>query len=159
MIPVYVAYFTGDSELGTDNKRTDRALFNSLFFILGFTLIFMLLGIFAGAIGSLLSEHRKLLNILSGALIIFFGLTYMGLIPINVFKGATGKHVSSGFLSSFLFGIIFSISLTPCVGAFLGSALALASSRASVFEGAALLLVYSLGLGLRSLSAQPCCQS
>ncbi len=147
MLPVYVAYFAG----GTREGREKKTLVNALMFIMGFTLVFVALGVFAAGLGSFLKGNQKLLNIVSGALMILFGLSFLEIIPLKFFQGLSSiknRSGSVGLLSSFTFGLVFSISLTPCVGAFLGSALALASSRGSVFEGAFLLLIYSLGLGL-----------
>ena len=75
------------------------------------------------------------------------------MLPLPFFKGMTGERRAEGLLSAFVFGVIYSVSLTPCVGAFLGSALLLASTAGTAARGAALLLCYSLGLGLPFLLA------
>ncbi len=141
MLPVYVSYFA----LGGSGRK---AFVNSLFFVAGFTLVFCMLGVFAGSIGSLMSEYSRVVNIVCGLVIIVLALSFLDIIKIPLFRGVHGSVKIKGMLSSFLFGMVFSISLTPCVGAFLGSALMMASSSATASEGAMLLLAYSIGLGV-----------
>ncbi len=142
MLPIYISYVAG----GNDNKK--NTFLNALSFVLGFTIVFTALGLFAGSLGTFLSRHQTVVNIVSGALVIMFGLSYLEVIKIPFFKGINAKIKINGVLSAFLFGIVYSISLTPCVGAFLGSALMLASSTGGAVRGTLLLLVYSLGLGI-----------
>ena len=144
MLPIYVSYFAGDGE-----KDTKRVIKNALGFILGFTVIFVLLGALAGTVGRLLSHYATVVNIVTGLIVIFFGLNFLGVFKLNIFKGSRGAGVRTlGFFSSVLFGVVFSIGWTPCVGAFLGSALMLAASQGHVVDGMLMLLVYSLGLGI-----------
>ncbi len=93
--------------------------------MLGFTIIFMALGLFAGTLGSLLVRYKTALDIIAGAFVTLFGLSFLGLFEIPFFKGTSRKSAAekSGFFTSLLFGMIFSVSWTPCIGAFLGSAL------------------------------------
>ena len=145
MLPVYLSYFAGGGERGTG--RTVR---NALGFVLGFTLVFVSMGALAGSVGGFLRSHQTAVNVLSGLIVIFFGLHFLGLIRLNLFRGG-GRAVRTeemGFFPAVLFGVVFSLGWTPCVGAFLGSALALASQRGHVGEGMAMLLAYSLGLGV-----------
>lgn len=143
MIPIYLMYFAGDA-----NKKNNTVI-NSIAFVTGFTIVFCLLGVFAGTIGSLLREYQTVVNVVCGILVILFGLNYLEIINIKLFKGGSKKQTKvTGLFSAFIFGIVFSINLTPCVGAFLGSALMMASTSGSMFKGASLLLVYSLGLGI-----------
>jgi len=144
MLPIYVSYFAGGGE-----KKTRKVITNALGFILGFTIVFILLGALAGSVGKLLVEHKAFINIITGLIVIFFGLNFLGVLKLNIFKG-TGSVTSKdlGFFSSFIFGVVFSIGWTPCVGAFLGSALMLAANRGSVVEGVLMLVFYSLGLGI-----------
>ena len=81
---------------------------------------------------------------------VFFGLNFLGVFKLNIFKGGHGalKNKKMGFFSALLFGIVFSIGWTPCVGAFLGSALAMASQQGNVLKGVLMLLCYSAGLGI-----------
>lgn len=144
MLPIYISYFAGGSE-----KNTKKVIANALGFILGFTAVFILLGALAGSFGRFLKEYSVAVNIVTGLIVIIFGLNYLGFFKLNIFKGSnSAKTENLGFFSSALFGVVFSIGWTPCVGAFLGSALMLAASRGSVMEGIIMLLLYSLGLGI-----------
>ena len=143
MLPVYISYFAGGQQ---DGKKTLR---NALGFILGFTLLFTAMGALAGTLGSFLSKYQTAVNIISGLIVIFFGLNFMGVIKQNLFRGSARLQTGElGFFSAFLFGVVFSVGWTPCVGAFLGSALMLASQQGHVLEGTLMLLSYSLGLGI-----------
>lgn len=142
MLPLYVSYFAA----GTGKKK--HILARALAFMLGFTAVFTTLGLFAGTIGSFLSRYSTVVNIISGIIVIIFGLSYLELIRLPFFKGMKSGREITGVFSAMLFGAIYSVSLTPCVGAFLGSALMLASTAGGALEGALLLLVYSLGLGI-----------
>jgi len=144
MLPIYVSYFAGGKE-----RNTAKTLKNALGFILGFTLVFILMGALAGSVGMLLSKYKTAVDIITGIIVIFFGLNFLGVFKLNIFKGiGFSKTRDLGFLSSLLFGAVFSVGWTPCVGAFLGSALMLAANRSSVVEGIVMLLLYSLGLGI-----------
>jgi len=142
MLPVYISYFAGGS------NEKGRIFLRSLCFVLGFTVTFSSLGLFAGSLGALLSRHQAVVNVLTGAIVVLFGLSYLDVIKLPFFKGMDSGRKITGVFSAFLFGIVYSISLTPCVGAFLGSALMLASSSATALTGLLLLVSYSLGLGL-----------
>ncbi len=146
LLPVYISYFSADSESVGEKKHT--VIFRAIAFVLGFTLIFSLLGVFAGTIGALLKKYTTVLNIVCGLIVILFGLSYLEIIPLNFLKGMKKAHKATSIASAFVFGVIYSISLTPCVGAFLGSALMLASTSATALKGFILLLCYSLGLGI-----------
>lgn len=142
LLPLYVSYFAA----GTGERK--KVFLHALFFVLGFTVIFSLLGVFAGSIGVLLVRYRRAVEIVSGCIVILFGLSYLELIRLPFFKGVSeGKNVKSIF-SAFLFGVLYSVNLTPCVGPFLGSALMLAAHADTVWTGLFLLLVYSAGLGV-----------
>lgn len=146
MLPIYISYFAGGSA-GTAKYKT---LKNALGFVFGFTVIFTLMGAFAGSLGALLKEHNLIVNIVSGFIVVLFGLNFLGVIKVTFFRD--GQHrldmKEMGFFTSVIFGIVFSIGWTPCVGAFLGSALMLASQQGSMAEGIIMLLCYSLGLGI-----------
>lgn len=144
MLPIYISYFAGGGE-----RKTSKTLKNATGFILGFTIIFVLMGALAGSFGQLLNKYSTIVNIVTGLIVIFFGLNFIGVFKLNIFKGTKmGKTENLGFFSSLLFGIVFSIGWTPCVGAFLGSALMMATSQGKVLEGIIMLLLYSLGLGI-----------
>lgn len=132
-----------------EQRDSKRVIKNALGFILGFTVVFILMGALAGFFGGLLTEYGTVVNIVTGAVVIFFGLNFLGVFKLNIFNGSRiSKKDTLGFFSSLLFGVIFSIGWTPCVGAFLGSALMLAASGGSMVEGIIMLLAYSIGLGI-----------
>lgn len=148
MLPIYISYFAGGKEKESSKSRT---LTNALGFIAGFTLVFILLGAFAGSIGLLLKKYTTAVNIITGLVVIIFGLNFMGILKISILnktKRMGSSVMPMGFFSSLLFGMVFSIGWTPCVGAFLGSALMLASQQGSTIYGIFMLLCYSLGLGI-----------
>jgi len=145
LLPLYVSYFAA----GEPDKR--RTLANAIGFVCGFTLVFVALGAFAGTLGALLAERAAAVNIVAGLVVIVLGLNFMGLINIRFLNGAA--RISANvkgltFFSSALFGIVFSVGWTPCVSAFLGSALMKASMQGGALNGVLMLLVYSLGLGI-----------
>ena len=143
MLPVYISYFAGGE---SGSKKT---IVNALGFILGFTMVFVAMGALAGIFGSLLTQYKTAVDIITGALVVIFGLNFLGIFKINLFKGGSKKVSQNlGFFSSLLFGVAFSVGWTPCVGAFLGSALMLAASNAHMGEGIMMLLCYSVGLGI-----------
>lgn len=145
MLPIYISYFAGGEARGGK-----RALGSAVGFVLGFTLVFTMLGTLAGTVGSFLKAHQSAVNLISGLVVIAFGLNFLGVFRIELFKGshrAVDIH-QTGVPSAILFGVIFSLGWTPCVGAFLGSALMLASQQGNALMGTRMLLAYSLGLGL-----------
>lgn len=145
MLPIYVSYFAGGGQ-----RSTKKTLINACGFVLGFTIVFAIMGGLAGTAGSFLREHQTAVNIASGLVVIFFGLNYLGVFKLNLFHGKQNNLDVSrlGFLSAIIFGMVFSIGWTPCVGAFLGSALMLASQRGHAAEGVSMLIIYSMGLGV-----------
>lgn len=145
MLPIYLSYFAGGGE-----RSTRKTLLGASGFTLGFTVVFVAMGALAGTLGSFLIQYRAWVDVIGGLLVIAFGLNYLGLLKWNLFKGSRRGNFGTemGFFSAFLFGIVFSVGWTPFVGAFLGSALMLASQRGHVLEGMAMLLSYSLGLGI-----------
>lgn len=145
MLPIYISYFAGGGE-----RTTAKTLKGAVGFVIGFTIVFVMLGALAGTVGSFLREYQTTVNIISGLIVIIFGLNFLGVFKLNIFKGnqRSVKTDNMGFFSAMLFGIIFSVGWTPCVGAFLGSALMLASQQGHIAEGMLMLLSYSLGLGI-----------
>lgn len=145
MLPIYVSYFAGGG-----SRSTRRTLTCAAGFVLGFTAVFVLMGGLAGTLGSLVHRYQTPVNLISGLIVILFGLNYLGVLRLNLFSGSRRSVDTSnlGFFSSALFGVIFSIGWTPCVGAFLGSALLIASQQGHAVEGMLMLLAYSLGLGV-----------
>ncbi len=145
MIPIYLTYFAGSGE-----RTTKKTVTGALGFVSGFTLVFVTMGALAGSIGSLFTKHQNIVNIVCGLIVIFFGLNFMGVFKINLFKGMkqSVNTDNMNFFSAVLFGIVFSLGWTPCVGAFLGSALMMASREGQALQGILMLLCYSLGLGI-----------
>lgn len=145
MLPIYLSYFAGGGE-----RSGKRTLVCALGFTVGFTAIFMAMGALAGTVGGFLRRYQTAVNIFSGAVVILFGLQYLGIVRISLFPGKrrSVNTENMDFFSAALFGVIFSVGWTPCVGAFLGSALMLASQAGHVLEGMMMLLAYSLGLGV-----------
>ncbi|MGL5259825.1 MAG: cytochrome c biogenesis CcdA family protein [Lachnospiraceae bacterium] len=148
MLPIYISYFAGGDTHSKDKSHTIK---NALGFVLGFTIIFMILGAFAGTIGALLTRHTQIVNVVTGFIVVVFGLNFIGILKISFLNKTSQKNSTIkelGFFSSILFGAVFSVGWTPCVGAFLGSALMLASQQGSATQGLFMLLAYSLGLGI-----------
>ena len=145
MLPIYISYFAGGGE-----RTTRKTLTTALGFVLGFTLVFVAMGALAGTIGGFLRRYQTAVNIISGLVVIFFGLHFLGLFRLNFFRGSNRQVDTQnlGFFSAVVFGIVFSLGWTPCVGAFLGSALMLASQQGHVLQGMGMLFSYSLGLGI-----------
>lgn len=145
MLPVYISYFAG----GEENRR--KTFKSALGFVLGFTLVFVCLGAFAASLGGLLKRYQTAVNMVCGLIVIVFGLNFCGVLKIAAFNKTKKLNVTiveNGFFQSMLFGIVFSIGWTPCVGTFLGSALLLASKNGSVMQGILMLVTYSAGLGV-----------
>lgn len=141
MVPVYVAYFSGE-----DRTRAS-AFARALAFVTAFSLVFVVLGAFAGSVGQLLAAHRTAVRAVCGGLMVVLGLGYLGLFRLP-FAGARGARPVTGLVSAFLFGLAFALGLTPCVGAFLASALLQAAAEGTALKGTLLLVVYSAGLGI-----------
>ena len=150
MLPIYLAYFAGDAA-HADEGGARRSLAGALAFVLGFTLVFTLLGAFAGSLGSLLVRYRRALEVVCGIVVIALGLNYLGVLRIPGLERSLKPSVDPGTGSlwrALLFGMVFAVGWTPCVGTFLASALSLAASSASALKGVALLACFSAGLGL-----------
>jgi cytochrome c-type biogenesis protein len=147
LLPLYISYFAGNS----GESCTVKTLINAAGFTAGFSLVFALLGAFAGSLGRLLQEYQLAFNIATGGAVLFFGLHYLGVLKIGflnrVYRGKTEVR-NLGFFSSVVFGVVFAIGWTPCVGAFLGSALMVAAQSGSALKGVVLLFIYALGMGL-----------
>ena len=151
MIPIYLLYLGGGEGTEAAKGSGARLVSNTLGFIAGFAIVFVGLGATASALGSLIAENRLLLQRLGGVVIILIGLNYLGVIKIGFLNrsrtmGAQTKNLK--FWSSLAFGAAFSLGWTPCLGAFLGTALILASNLNTLYQGMALLFTFSLGLGV-----------
>lgn len=160
LLPIYISYLAGADE--TEDRR--KIFINAIGFVMGFTVVFIVLGAFAGSIGWLLQSYSTQVNIVTGLIVVAFGLNYLGLLRLNFMPfakylrlnwtgvskwagiGAGGKVLN--FSAAFLFGMVFSIAWTPCVGAFLGAALLRAAMLGGMLEGMFMLFVFSMGLGI-----------
>ena len=143
LLPMYISYFAGQ-EVG--RKKT---IIHAISFIIGFTITFVLLGVFAGTFGHLVKQYASYIQIVMGIIVILFGLNFLGIIHIfDKTKGIQKKKEKLNIFSAIVFGMIFALCWTPCVGAFLGTALMLAATYGSVAKGAIMLLLFSLGLGI-----------
>lgn len=140
MLPLYISYFAG---------KKSSILKNSVAFVFGFSVVYICLGVFASSLGMILYNHKKLVNMVSGVIIILFGLNYLSIIriPFPMMKSNFEMN-TGGFLQSFIFGMVFSLSWTPCTGAFLGTALFMAAQKADILNGIIMLLLFSSGLGI-----------
>ncbi len=150
LIPGFLVYLAGSTTIDSKTKRRD-VFINSVFFVLGFSVVFAVLGILLQTVLSQIGfQVQAWLARIGGLVIIFFGLYLLGLIRISFLdvdhKIAVKKKFNSRYLTSFVFGIAFAVGWTPCAGAVLGGILALAATAplSSLF----LLLAYALGLGV-----------
>lgn len=146
MLPIYISYFIGE-----DDKKTAKAVVNSIGFVLGFTIVFLVLSIFASQLGRFVSRYINYIKIVFGIIIILLGLNYMEIFKIKILnksKEIKANTKDLNFIKAIIFGIIFSISWTPCIGTFLSSALLLIAKQQDILKGILLMIVYSIGLGI-----------
>ena len=151
LIPGYVSFICGTTLNELDLKSKNFILKKSLFFSLGFSLVFIALGATATFIGSFLLQNSQILSIISGLVIIFFGIYLLELIKINFLNKNLGNYkikFSDNLLFPLMVGIGFGFGWTPCIGPILGSILAYASMENSIYRGVLLLSIYSLGLAV-----------
>jgi len=155
LVPSYLSYITGFSLEELSQRDTKRLLYKtitgSLHFILGFSIIFVLLGFSASYAGSLAFEFQNYLRVIGGAVVVFFGLTITGLLniaPFNIEKRINIKSKPVGFIGALLLGMTFAAGWIPCVGPILSSILIIASTSDTRFYGGLLLFSYCAGLGL-----------
>lgn len=156
LVPGYISFMSGLSleELGHGAKPGEtfrHAGWESVFFVMGFSTIFTILGASASAVGEFLAAHMPVVTKLAGAIIVLFGLHMTGLIHIPVLyyhKRADAGAFKSGYAGSFLMGLAFACGWTPCIGPILSGILALAATRETMAQGMRLLFVYSMGLGI-----------
>ena len=156
LMPVFAAYFAGSGDSSSQRGGLgSSSMLKALAFVAGFTVVFMTLGLFAAAIGGFFASHRTAVSVVSGLIVIVFGLAFLDIIRIPGLNGLDGSRFLStttssnyNYLYAFVFGLLYSLNLTPCVGAFLAAALATAAESGHALKGAALLGVYSAGLGI-----------
>jgi len=156
LIPGYISFVSGVSlEDLTDRekaqKHLSRVLFNTIFFVIGFSLIFIALGASASFFGQWLFSNLAIFNKVGGVLIFLFGLHVSGLIRIRALNYEKRFHTGQkkfGLLGSTVIGMAFAFGWTPCIGPILGSILTLAANQGTIGEGVILLTFYSAGLGI-----------
>lgn len=154
LLPVYVAFFAGGVDSADGDSASggnDSALAGACAFVVGFTIPFTLMGAFAGTAGSLLIAHQRVLDLVCGSIVVVMGLGYLGVLRIPLPGRGLGRAGASGrrgIVGALLLGVTFSVGWTPCVGTFLASALSLAASTGGTLPGMAMLVCYSLGLGI-----------
>ncbi len=160
IVPAYLAFIAGvplealsQTDVAARRQARRAVMRNALAFVIGFSLIFILLGASAGVLGSLLGPWRGLIAKVGGAIVIFFGLTMLGLVNISIVNRERHIRLPSflrlGTLpSSTLIGALFAVGWSPCIGPILGTVLLIASNQATVVYGAVLLGVFSLGLAI-----------
>lgn len=150
MIPAYIMYMTGSSIDELEDNRM-FAVKRTLGFILGFTIIFMIMGTSASFIGQIFAKNKQLFSKISGVILIIFGLNMMGILKVdflNKEKRRKGPSKKTGMIGSILMGMAFAAGWTPCFGPVLGAILMYAGASDTLYKGVLLLLVYSLGMGL-----------
>ncbi|MES2906835.1 MAG: cytochrome c biogenesis protein CcdA [Pseudomonadota bacterium] len=160
LVPAYLCYLAGSSfedmtEGVTDRKLRRDVLIASLFFVLGFSLVFILLGASASAAGQLLRGYQDILSKIAGAAILVFGLHFLGALRLpflNIEKRFSFPN-GAGPGSAFLMGLAFAFGWTPCIGPVLAAILAVAARGESLVQGMLLLTSYALGLGVPFLLA------
>jgi len=160
LVPPYLVYMTGSSlERLADAEPEPRvrreAVAAALLFVLGFSTVFVTLGASASAVGALLHAYSYVLGKIAGVVIIIMGLHFLGLTPIAWLMREKRVQVAKpvGIWGAYLMGLAFAFGWTPCIGPVLGTILAIAGSEGSVAQGAGLLAIYSLGLGIPFIAA------
>ena len=155
LIPSYVSFITGLSL--EDVQRSRRVtLIHALLFIAGFTIVFLLLGATATALGRVFLQHRDWVGRIGGVLVIVLGLYLLGVFNIGAFARERRVHIASkplGYVGTLLVGMAFAAGWTPCIGPILGGVLTYTASAADFNRGLALLFAYSLGLAVPFLLA------
>ena len=159
LVPGYISYLSGLSATAQSARSGLRAATVALAFVGGFTAVFMALGLTATLLGHYLSENQELLSRIGGAVIILLGLVFMGIVKLPWLYQEKRFHPrpGAGVAGSALLGATFAFGWSPCIGATLGAVLTMAAGSGAasggVAEGALLLLVYSMGLGVPFLLA------
>ena len=157
LVPPYLGYLGGatidqlSDEGGVDSAIWRRVVLASIFFVLGFTTVFVSLGAGASVIGQFIQTYKTELSMAAGVIIIIFGLHFLGLFKISLlYREARYQTKTQGasYLGAYVIGLAFAFGWTPCIGPILATVLAVAANEASLMAGVKLLLVYSLGLGI-----------
>lgn len=153
IVPPYLAYMSGVTlnDLSARGDARRSALIPAIFFVLGLSTIFLLLGAAASALGMAFLQYQDTLNSIAGILVMVFGLHFLGILRIGFLdrevRVDAGDRGGSAF-GAYILGLAFAFGWTPCIGPQLGAILSLAASEASLARGTALLAVYAIGLGV-----------
>ncbi|MEE9192054.1 MAG: cytochrome c biogenesis protein CcdA [Candidatus Aerophobetes bacterium] len=156
LLPSYLSFITGVSleeliQRGKDSRMRKITIINSLIFIFGFSLVFVLLGTSVSLAGNILFRYQIWITRIGGIFIIIFGLHLTGVLNLSLLQRDKRIHLGRrplGYLGSFLAGIVFAAGWSPCIGPILGAILFYAASQNSILLGISLLAVYSLGLAI-----------
>ena len=145
LVPIYISYFAGQ------DPKKNKAITNSIAFVIGYSIVFAILAVLANRFGMVLVGLTKTIKIVLGSVIIVLGLNYMDVLKINIFGNSKRFQMNMknlNFIKSLMFGTLFSVSITPCVGTFLTSALILIATKTEFLKGIILIVLYCLGLGI-----------
>lgn len=145
LVPIYISYFAGQ------DPKKNKAITNSIAFVIGYSIVFAILAVLANRFGMVLVGLTKTIKIVLGSVVIVLGLNYMDVLKINIFGNSKRFQMNLknlNFIKSLMFGTLFSVSITPCVGTFLTSALVLIATKTELLKGIILIFLYCLGLGI-----------
>lgn len=151
MIPAYIMYITGVNMEDELSRKRLFAVIRTLGFVIGFTIIFMIMGSSASFLGRIFIRNRLIFSRISGILLILFGLHLMGILRLKIFnQGARTKAPKKirNWFSSVLMGMAFAAGWTPCFGPVLGAILMYAGGSSTISNGTALLFIYSVGMAV-----------
>jgi cytochrome c-type biogenesis protein len=157
LVPPYLGYIGGTTldqltgEESIDRRVWLRVVASAVFFVLGFTTVFVCLGAGASTVGQVLLSYRASLGTLAGVVIILFGLHFLGVLRIHLFYSEarySAAAMEASFAGAYVMGLAFAFGWTPCIGPVLATVLTLAASESSLWMGVKLLFIYSLGLGV-----------
>jgi len=161
LVPSYISFITGisfkDLTVGTDKKRIRyMTLTNSLSFILGFSSVFIALGVSSSGLGRFFFSYADVIRVLGGIIVIFFGLFIAGFLKLDFLMIQKKIYLSgkpAGYIGTFIVGMTFAAGWSPCIGPILGAILVYAGSKGSAYYGFQLLAAYSLGMAVPFLAA------
>ena len=156
LVPPYLCFLAGMSldQLTDENRKATssrQVIISSIFFVLGFASVFVALGASATLVGDFVTSHLTWLGYVAGVIIILMGLHFLGILRIPLLYREARHHVRqkpAGFLGAYIVGLAFAFGWTPCVGPVLATILFVAGSEETAFQGASLLFVYAMGIGI-----------
>ena len=148
LVPVFIFYLAGNKKPG---EIKSGLLIRVIAFVLGFSIVFSLLGATATVIGTFFNNNISIFRKISGSIMILIGLNFLGIVKIRFLNKSKDQNISEknvNIVQSLIFGITFAFAWSPCLTAFLGNILVLASNQDTLLKGSSLLLTFSIGLGL-----------